>query len=560
VKTWLPAADLESGERARRARLLTTVLIALLVMGFGAMVSALLDPRNPRGITLVFFLGALALMSAFIVAVRRGYVTAVAWATSLVFWVMIAAVLPFFGGMSGHNGAAFAVSIVLIGSLVGSRPAIVMALASCVWSATVATLEVYGRLPPQLGPYTPFNAWNALAVTLVLTTVLVQSSLESLRALNARVVASANERDEALRRSIDSQKLQLVGSLTSGIAHDFNNLLTVIGSTAAHLRHTVSSDAEANEVLDDLDAATLRATLITRQLLAFGRGESVLETIDLSSAVRSLEPLLPRLLGSPITVKTDVQTGALVTASRAGVEQILLNLAVNSRDAMPQGGTLTLQVHQEGDSVVLRVADTGVGMDEVTRAKALEPFFTTKPTGTGLGLSTVRSLVERFNGALAIHSQQGKGTTIEVRLPLQKLSGPTTVAGLTPQPPHRAGARALLVEDDALVRRSTVRLLEGASFDVVAVANGREALALLEHTRDFSVVVTDIAMPELDGEALARQLAGLYPTLPVVLYSGNRQPADDVLAASGRAFVEKPASAASLLAAINTVRPKPTSG
>jgi signal transduction histidine kinase len=433
----------------------------------------------------------------------------------------------------------------------------VLALASTAWAGVVAVLEDQGHLPAQLGPYTPYNALSALGFTLLMTTLLVQSSLGSLRALHARAAESARARDEALQRSIHAQKMELVGNLTNGIAHDFNNLLTVISNAAALLRGARATEPERAALLDDLDAATLRATLITRQLLSFGKAEGTLQPVDLAAVVRSLESMLPRLLGAGITVVADAPAPVPVRATRSGLEQILLNLSVNARDAMPTGGTLTLRAERATDGARLTVTDTGVGMDSETRARAFDAFFTTKPTGTGVGLATVRTLVERFGGSVTAQSAPGAGATFVVLLPA--LAGELGERAALPEPaPQRAPkpgqARVLVVEDDALVRRATTRTLERTGHDVVAVANGVEALALLEHTRDFAVVVSDVLMPELDGEELARRLATLYPSLPVVLMSGNRQPGDDVLAAPGRAFVEKPATVEALLAAIAHAR------
>ena len=544
----------ESGEAARKTRLLMRVLVSFLVMCVATMTLALTDSANALAPTLGFYAVALSFTVGLMVALRLGHTTFTAWAVSLGFWALIASVLPFFGGMKGNNGAVFAVSIVLFGSVVGSRPAVVLAILSCAWAGLVAWAELTGHLPPQLGPYTTMNSWNALAVTLLLTAVLVQSSLESLRSSHARAEANARQRDEALRHSIDAQKMELVGSLTSGIAHDFNNLLTVMVSTADYLRERVGADADSLGALDDLDGATMRAQLMTQQLLSFGRAESVVEPIDIAFVVRSLEPLLPRLLGPTIAIVAHAPAPVPVSASRAGLEQILLNLAVNGRDAMPKGGTLTLSATCEGAEGVLRVIDTGIGMDEATRARAFEAFFTTKSRGTGLGLATVRAIAERHGGRVRVESSPGQGTTFDIRFELREPSSDGTPEGTPRLPEVKNLVRVLLVEDDLLVRRSTTRVLERAGFDLVAVSNGREALALLEHTRDFAVVVSDIVMPELDGEALARQVASLYPELPIVLCSGNRQPAADVMSAPRRLFVAKPASSEALVAAIEQLR------
>jgi signal transduction histidine kinase len=295
-----------------------------------------------------------------------------------------------------------------------------MAALSSAWCGAVVVLETKGALPPQIGPYSPVNAWIALSATLLLTTVLLRGTLQSLRDLHERAEASARARDAALRRSIRSQKMELVGNLSSGVAHDFNNLLTVIGSASQHLReHMPTEGGDIPDVLDDLDAAILRANLMTRQLLSFARvQEGAVESIDLGEVVPSFASLLPRLLGSKINIEIDANEDIVVTASPVGLEQVLLNLAVNARDAMPNGGTLGIAVRRDETAGVLTVKDTGAGMDDATRAHIFEAFFTTKATGTGLGLATVHEIVSRFGGSIDVASAVDRGTTFEIRLPL----------------------------------------------------------------------------------------------------------------------------------------------
>jgi signal transduction histidine kinase/CheY-like chemotaxis protein len=532
-----------------------SVLQTMMLLGVAACALSFTDARNAPVMTVVFYVPVLLSIAGLALVVRRGHVAGAAWALGLFFWALIAAVLPMFGGMHGHNGAVFCVSVTLIGVLIGRRPALVLAFLASAWCGFVAWLETEGRLPPQLGVYTPLNAWSALTLTLLLTTVLVQGTLDSLRVVHERAVANARERDEALRRSIDAQKMQVVGNLTGGIAHDFNNLLTVIRGTAEHLREEVATvHPDTVALLDDLDAATLRASLMTRQLLAFGKTETAVESVDLGHVVRSLSTMLPRLLDASIACSVEAAEGAWVRATRAGLEQILLNLAVNARDAMPRGGTLSLSVHAEGDVVALIVRDDGVGMDEATQAKVFDAFFTTKVSGTGLGLATVRTLTDRFGGTIQLKSAPGEGTTFELRFPAAP-AGSSTIASAASAPiiPSERG-RALLVEDDRLVRRESTRILQRAGYEVVPVTHAAEALALLREPGTFEVVVTDIAMPGMDGDALAREIAVLLPEQPVVLCSGNRDPSDETLASPRRAFAPKPLVADELLAAILRVR------
>jgi len=542
---------LTDAEVRRKAKLLLPILRAMAAIAVLAFVGSLFDSRNKPVVSFGFYGAAMVVVLGLGVIVRRGYVVAAAWTLSLFFWALIAGAMFFFGGMQGHNAAIFTVSIMIVGTLVGSRSALVLALASLAWCGLIVVLEMKQLLPVPMVPYSPINSWIALSATVILTTVLLHGTLASLRESHQRAEASARERDEALRRSISAQKMELVGNLSSGIAHDFNNLLAVIGSTGSHLREALPpDDQELVEVLDDLDAATQRATLITRQLLSLGQGhEGAPTAVDLGLLVRSLGSMLPRLLGTKTLVVCELSDGVVVSASRVGLEQVLLNLAVNARDAMPDGGTLSLRVRRDGEMGVLTVSDTGVGMDAATKAHAFDAFFTTKATGTGLGLATVRAVMARYRGTLEVESTPGHGTTFELRL------GLSVDAAVAPPADPKAlsttmRTRALVVEDDLLVRRTTTRVLERAGYEVIAVNNGLEALGLLERVSDFQVVVTDIVMPRLDGDELARRLTTLYPEMPVVLYSGNRAPSEDVLASPRRAFVRKPSDSVTLLAAI----------
>jgi signal transduction histidine kinase/ActR/RegA family two-component response regulator len=462
----------------------------------------------------------------------------------------------------------------LIGTVVSGRAGLTLAIVSSVWCGFVALLELRHALPPQLGPsYSPINAWSAVTVTLIFAMVLLRNGLDSLRAMHAQQVILAAQRDEALRRSIQSQKMELVGNLAGGVAHDFNNLLSVIGSVSELLRSELGGREAEREMLDDLDEATSRAVLMTRQLLSFTRTEpSELSDVDVGEEVRAIAPMLRRLVGPAIAVDIEAPQGAIVRATRVGLEQVLLNLAVNARDAMPSGGTLGIHVQVDEDAVRVAVKDTGVGMDEPTRARIFEPFFTTKSTGTGLGLATVRERVVEFGGTITVESERGAGSVFALRLtraagapassttsrsatasaPASAASAPASLPPAADGPSPTTAARLLLVDDDAFVRRAMTRLLEQSGFEVVAVSNGAEALALLEREHAFACVVSDVVMPVLDGEALATRLSALDPSLPLVLMSGNRQPSASLLGPR-RGFVDKPVDRKALLDTIRRV-------
>src|SRR6478609_497868 len=552
--SWLSIPGLPDEEDARRFRLLSRMLIAMIGLAFLGLSSSLLEPRNDAKVTLLFYaivLVWLAFVGGFL---KRGRVLTAGWVLSVFFWLLVAIVTLLFGGMQGQNAACFTVCVLLLGSVVSGRAAVIMALLTSLWCALVAGLELAKMLPKPLGPYTPLNAWAAVTMTVLLTAVLLRSSLESLERMHARAERSARERDEALRRSIHGQKMELVGNLTSGIAHDFNNLLTVICNVSELLR--VEGEAQRPSVanlLDDLDEATSRATLMTGQLLSLGRAPVTgTERVDVSLAVKSLARTLPRLLGSNVRLEVHAPDPAIVSASPAGLQQIVLNLAVNAKDALPDGGRIAISVRVHESFVSLVAEDNGIGMSEATRARMFEPFFTTKSSGTGLGLATVRELVKRYGAEIEVASTLGSGTRFEVRFPRLV---PVALAERAPRPSDRPPAparqrRLLLVEDDQLVRRSLTRWLISEGFEVIAVAHGEEALSVLKAAGDIACVVSDIAMSGLDGERLADMIAEQQPDLPVVLVSGNRTPGSNFTASPRRAFVPKPVSQESLAKAL----------
>ncbi len=411
-------SSLDETEHARKAALLRSVIRAMIGMAVLGFVASLVDRRNDVRVGLVFY-GLVSLCIFWLSrAVRSGRVVLAAWSVSAFVWSLIAFVTLFFGGLHGGNAACFAVVALLVGSAVSGRAGVAIAVLSSAWCAVVAFLEIRDALPPPLGPYSPVNSWAALTVSLILTTVLMRNALDSLRALHAKAVESALARDAALQRSIQAQKMELVGKLAGGVAHDFNNLLTIIGTVAAALRLDAEGGASSDpDLLDDLDNATERAVLMTRQLLSFSRTQrSELTDLDLDAHVRAFVPMLQRLVGPKVTIDVQSAPGAIVRATRVGLEQVLLNLAVNASDAMPEGGSLSLRVHVESTAVRLVVRDSGVGMDADTQARIFAPFFTTKSSGTGLGLATVREKVGEFGGTITVDSELGRGSTFEVRL------------------------------------------------------------------------------------------------------------------------------------------------
>lgn len=547
------AVEGASEDKTRRAALLSHLLIAMALLAVLGCTAGLLETNNEKWTTLAFYGAVFLWLGVAWVMVRRGSVVRAAWGVGVFFWLMVAVSTALFGGMRGQIASNFAVSVLLVGSVIGGRPALVVAAASSLWCGIIAYLELNALLPPQLGVYSPINAWAAVTITVLLTSILIKESLSSLSRVHARAECVAAERDEALRRSIQGQKMELVGNLSGGIAHDFNNLLNVIKSASGTLRDIPGREGgDAQDALNDLDDATSRAVLMTRQLLSLGRpslGDA--EPINLKSMVSHMARMLPRLLGSSITVTVDAVGDAWIRASRAGVEQIVLNLAVNARDAMPLGGELRLSVAQRDEEVALVAADDGEGLAEETQRRMFEPFFSTKSTGTGLGLATVKYQADRASGKIEVASQLGKGTTFTLSFPrCEPPKDRQEAKASLVETKSRMNGRIALVEDDTLVRSALSRILRGAGYEVLPFADGEEAVAFLASARDIVCLVTDLVMPRLDGEALAQRVAEANPQLPIVLMSGNREPDVGLAERSLFRFLAKPVAPKLLLGTI----------
>jgi signal transduction histidine kinase/CheY-like chemotaxis protein len=371
------------------------------------------------------------------------------------------------------------------------------------------------------------------------------------------------ERREQLERElIQAQKMEAVGRLAGGVAHDFNNLLTVILGYGEILREHVKNDPRALEYADEVSSASRRAASLTSQLLAFSRRQiSVPRVVDLNQVVRNVDKMLRRMIGEDIQLEMRLEEplGA-VKVDVSHVDQVILNLAVNSRDAMPEGGALTIETANveiaagqhvglsAGRYVMLAVSDTGTGMDAATREHIFEPFFTTKEKGkgTGLGLSIVYGIVKQHGGEVLVYTERGHGTTFKIYLPAvaEAASALETAAE---EPPSRIDATILLVEDEEQVRELARTMLEHRGCNVLAAASAAEALELAgAHAVDL--LLTDIVMPQMYGTELAAKVREILPKIRVVFMSGYTDSAvvQQGLLTEGATFIQKPFSAADL--------------
>jgi PAS domain S-box-containing protein len=341
-----------------------------------------------------------------------------------------------------------------------------------------------------------------------------------------------------------ASRLESVGQLAGGVAHDFNNLLGVVLNYADFIAEEIGEESPAHRDVLEIRRAAERATQLTRQLLIFSRRDVVKpQPINLNDSVREMERLLRRTIGEHIDLVVkfgpDLPT---VMADPGQLEQVLVNLAVNARDAMPRGGRLLIESAevevdadflddnpelQPGQYVRLTVADTGTGMDEETQSRVFEPFFSTKTKGegTGLGLATVYGIVRGGGGAITIESELGKGTTFNVHLPAIDESVAPESNGDAAAGPNGDGERILVVEDEDAVRTLAHRLLTRAGYEVTAVNRARKAVALLESGGPgYDLLLSDVVMPEMRGVELVRVAGRVAPELPILMMSGYTTP------------------------------------
>jgi PAS domain S-box-containing protein len=391
-----------------------------------------------------------------------------------------------------------------------------------------------------------------------------------------------SEREKALQDQLQrARRLESVGQLAGGIAHDFNNILGVIMNYAEFVADELEPSSKAQGDVEEIRRAAERAAALTRQLLIFSRREVVKpEVLELSQVVGELENLLRRALGERVEMSISLEDGlGAIEADPSQIEQVLVNLSVNARDAMPEGGRLLIEaenveldeeyayMHPDTDAgryVRLKVSDTGVGMDQETLDRIFEPFYTTKSDGTGLGLATVYGIVTGAGGRIDVYSEVGFGTTVKIHMP-------TTSATPAPSPPadEAEGGRGevvLVVEDEPDVKRMAERILSKGGYSVIGTTHPAEAIEICRGgEQPVDLLLTDVIMPEMLGTELVEQVREIQPDLRVIYMSGYSH---DVLAPQAltdndrSAFIEKPFNARALLETIRDLleRPAPAMG
>lgn len=380
-------------------------------------------------------------------------------------------------------------------------------------------------------------------------------------------VQDISERRQLEEQFRQAQKMEAVGRLAGGIAHDFNNLLTVI---LGYSNMLVDGDFTDRQAAEEILKAGQRAAALTQQLLAFSRRQ-VLQptTLNLNASLKHIRPMLGRLLGEDIQIISVLEPDLWnISADSGQVDQVIMNMAVNARDAMPHGGKLIIETSNveldegyarehigvdPGQYVFLAITDNGSGMDAETQSRLFEPFFTTKEKGkgTGLGLSSVHGIIKQSGGNVSVYSEVGRGTTMKIYLP--RIEGSVLPA----QPsrlfnkPHVVGARILLVEDEPAVRQLAMRILAESKYEVVEASSAEEALEICEQeqAKPFQLLVTDLVLPKMDGFQLAKIVVERYPAITVLYSSGYTEHAvlNQEVMDHGACFLHKPFTPSALL-------------
>jgi signal transduction histidine kinase len=440
-------------------------------------------------------------------------------------------------------GVAVSVILLVVSApvllLVADLPTAVRFLAMITTTSviTIALIALRARNLRELALFTALDREQRQALNDALADLdaKVAQRTAELQTANAALQTQMDERARAEREArelgeqlLHAQRLESLGRLAGGVAHDFNNLLTVIDGNL-HLTLEELPEGADREPLEDAIGASERATLLTKQLLAFGR-KQVIERVsfDAGKRVEDVARMLQRVLGERIALDVSVQERDLwVNADPNQVEQVLMNLTANARDAMPDGGTCFVDVsrvrHAGIPSIRLRVRDTGVGMDEATKRRLFEPFFTTKKPGegTGLGLATAYGVIQQHGGSITIESSPGKGAVVDVLLPEVDRTG-NAVPDHTLLATEQTGTETvLLVEDEDAVRRVAERFLRRQGYKVFVASGGAEALEIVEKASEpLHLLFTDVMMPGMNGFELADRIRALRPAIKVMFVSG----------------------------------------
>ena len=588
LKRWYALTAFADEDERRTARIL---LLLIPVMSVVYLVVCFVTSSFRNVPTVSVTAGAFVLLVGSLWLLTKAHLHASAFLFLAAMLISVTNLATFGQGIEDVGVLIFPVALVFAGLTLNRQ--LFLWYVGLVFAATLwlGVGQVTGAYRP--GPWTSSMWLFVLAVlgslvVAALAVYLLSSNLHRSLANARRELAQRKQAEEALRASEEqlrqSQKMEAIGQLAGGIAHDFNNLLhAILGYGELLLSDPESVNPGAREDLEQIVLAARRGSSLTKQILAFSRRQALRPTVVLLSDILDhMEPLLRRSLGEDVELITKKEPALwMVEADVHHFEQVIMNLAVNARDAMPHGGRLTMETANveldreisermytwspPGSYVVLRISDNGVGMEEAIRARAFEPFFTTKEpgSGTGLGLAVVYGTVKQSGGSIYVGSEPGKGTTFTIFLPRVAVPAPLTVPRFREVRRTHGAESILLVEDETGVRKLVARVLADLGYRVVAVGSVEEAQqAAGQAESPLDLLITDVVLPgEVQGNVLARDLVASRPDLAVIYISGYSR---DALVHAGRVdrgvnLLEKPFTTQALAATVRAVLDQPCS-
>ncbi|NOZ05197.1 MAG: response regulator [Chloroflexi bacterium] len=542
----------EDEDKTRIAGLLGVVLLILFLV---AIVRTVLAVRVSQEYwtTVLIANGILVGVSVGVfVLMRAGRVRLACIVLTVYQWLVIAWLVYSHGGIGISVYSFFIFAILVAGLLLGGRWAIGYATISVIYGTLLLHLETQGIVSPS--HETSMAAFSTITPSFITTAVLVylydRDIVKSLKRArrNAARVARANEqltreviaREQVEKQLLHAQKMEAVGRLAGGIAHDFNNLLVPIIGYADLSLADLDPDSKLHTNLVLVRKAAGRATNLTRQILAFSR-QQVLKTevLDLNELIDEFQKMFHRLIGENIEIRTFLAPSPCwVQADKGQIEQVLMNLVINARDAMPAGGELIIETANTlldeayaekyageltpGHYALLAVSDTGHGMDAETQKRIFDPFFTTKESskGTGLGLATTFGIIKQHQGNIQVYSEPGKGTTFKIYLPRAENPLQTTVPETEGPISIYGSETVLVVEDEETVLNLVCKTLEAHGYDVTGVNNPADCLEMASGKASVHLLLTDTIMPGMNGKELYQKLVAIHPNCRVLYMSG----------------------------------------
>jgi len=579
---------LENNEgRSRTASVLSVVMLTILAIAIVRTLLAFFGP--PEFLSVLLRQNALlcGVFLALFIVMRFGHVRVAAFLFTLYQWLAVVWLTYRYGGVSLSVYSFFIFVILASGLLLGGNWAVGYAAASLVYGTLLLYMERIGLLTP--GHLDSVESYFAITPSFITTAVLVylyhrditgaltkvQDKAAELGMANARLSGAIEERKAIEEQLIQSQKMEAIGTLAGGIAHDFNNILSAIYGYTELAKRNLANPKQLMGDLDEVMKGAERAKSLVGQILTFSRRtRQEQHPLQVSLVVKEVLNLLRASIPATIDVQAKIVSKAFAIANPVQIHQIVMNLCTNAYQSMQEtGGTLSVLLkdvepgHPDVPSdlrsaadgyILLEVRDTGIGMDEVTRSKIFEPYFTTKEIGegTGLGLAVVHGIVEGLGGDIVVHSRPGKGSTFSIYIPAFKgpsddlSAGPEEVASLQ-------GSEAILfVDDDPRIAEIAERGLRDHGYRVTSFTNSVEAFEEIQrHAEDFDLLISDMTMPGMTGEELARRAMAIRPGLPVILCTGHSDSMGPEKATEMgiKAYCEKPVRMEKLLHSVRRV-------